>query len=413
MMAFDSHQVRAEFPIFCRTIHGQPLAYLDSAATAQKSETVLRALDTYYRQTNANVHRGVYTLSEEATAAYEAARARLAAFLGAGSPAEIIFVRNATEAINLVAYAWGRANVGPGDHLLVTELEHHSNLVPWQRLAAERNACLDVVPIDDAGRLDLDALDRLLEHKPKLVAITHVSNALGTVVPVAEVARRAHAAGAVVLVDGAQSVPHRHVDVQALDCDFLACSGHKLGGPTGTGVLYGRRALLEAMPPFLSGGDMIRSVTWEGSTWNDLPWKFEAGTPDIAGAIGMAAAVDYLTGLGMAGVQAHEQELAAYLLARLANLPYVTVYGPPLAEARGGVVSFNLRGVHAHDVASILDRRGVAIRAGHHCCQPLMQRLGVAATARASFFVYSTEEEVQQLLEGLQDVARVFKLAGV
>ena len=411
-MPFDARRVRADFPIFGRAIHGRPLAYLDSAATAQKPEAMLRALDAYYRQSNANVHRGVYTLSEEATAAYEAARARLAAFLGAAGPEEVVFVRNATEAINLVAYTWGRANVGAGDRLLVTALEHHSNLVPWQRLAAERGAYLDVVPIDDAGRLDMGALDRLLGRRPKLVALTHVSNALGTVVPVAEIVRRAHAAGAVVLVDGAQSVPHRAVDVRALGCDFLACSGHKLGGPMGIGLLYGRRALLEAMPPFLGGGDMIRSVTWEGSTWNDLPWKFEAGTPDVAGAIGLAAAADYLAGLGMADVQAHEQALARHTLARLTDLPYVTTYGPPLGEERGGVVSFNVRGVHAHDVASILDRRGVAIRAGHHCCQPLMRRLGVAATARASFFVYSTGEEVQQLLDGLGDVARVFGLDG-
>ena len=406
----DAHRLRAEFPIFARPVHGLPLTYLDSAATSQKPEVVLRTLDDFYRQTNANIHRGVYTLSEEATAAYEGARERIARFLGAASPQEIIYVRNTTEAINLVANTWGRTNIRAGDRIVLTDLEHHSNLVPWQLLAAEKAAVLEFVPINDQGQLDLAAYDRLLALQPKLVAVGHVSNALGTINPVAEMTRRAHAAGAVVLVDAAQSVPHRPVDVQQLDCDFLACSGHKMCGPTCIGVLYGKRALLEAMPPFLGGGDMIREVQRQHSTWNDLPWKFEAGTPDIAGAVGLGAAVDYLSALGMEAVRAHEQALAEVLQARLRALPSVTVYGPPLGEERGGVASFNIGDVHPHDVASILDRHGVAIRAGHHCCQPLMRRLGLAATSRASLYVYSTEEDIERLVAGLTDVARIFRL---
>ena len=406
----DARRVRADFPIFARLMQDRPLTYLDSAATSQKPEVVLRTLDDFYRLTNANIHRGVYSLSEEATAAYEGARERIARFIGAASPEEVVYVRNTTEAINLVAYSWGRTNIQTGDRIVLTELEHHSNLVPWQLLAAEKGAILEFVPIDDQGQLDLAAYDGLLALRPKLVAFGHVSNALGTINPVAELTQRAHAAGAVVLVDGAQSVPHLPVDVQQLDCDFLAFSGHKMCGPTGIGVLYGKRALLEAMPPFLGGGDMIREVQPRQSTWNDLPWKFEAGTPDIAGAVGLGAAVDYLSTLDMAAVRAHEQALVAVLQARLRALPGVTVYGPPPEAARGGVVSFNVGDVHPHDVASILDRHGVAIRAGHHCCQPLMRRLGVAATSRASLYVYSTEEDVERLVAGLADVARIFRL---
>ena len=404
----DPHRLRADFPIFRQRINDHRLTYLDSAATSQKPAAVLGVLDAFYRRSNANVHRRVYALGEAATAAYEGARTRLARFIGAASTKEIVFVRNTTEAINLVAASWGRSALRPGDRIVLTELEHHSNLVPWQMLAQERGLRLEFVPIDEYGRLELDVLDRLLLLEPKLVALTHVSNALGTINPVAGIVRRAHRHGALVLIDGAQSVPHMPVDVQALDCDFLAFSGHKMLGPTGIGVLYGKRALLEHMPPFLTGGDMIREVQLRQSTWNDLPWKFEAGTPDIAGAVGLGAAVDYLSGLGMASVRRHETELVTRLLARLAELPDVTLYGPPPDEARAGVVSFDVGGIHPHDVATILDRRGVAIRAGHHCCQPLMARLRVPATCRASLYIYSTDEDIDRLLEGLAEVRRVF-----
>jgi cysteine desulfurase / selenocysteine lyase len=320
----------------------------------------------------------------------------------------VVFVRNATEAINLVAASWGRGALQSGDLMVLTELEHHSNLVPWQILAQERGARLEFVPIDGHGRLDLGVLDRLLLLEPKLVALTHVSNALGTINPVADIVRRAHQRGAVVLIDGAQSVPHMPVDVAALDCDFLAFSGHKMLGPTGIGVLYGKQALLERMPPFLTGGDMIREVQLRQATWNDLPWKFEAGTPDIAGAVGLGAAVDYLSELGMAPVRRHEAELVTRLVGRLEAFPDITVYGPPPGEARAGVVSFNVADIHPHDVATILDRHGVAIRAGHHCCQPLMAHLRVPATCRASLYVYSTDEDIDRLLEGLAEVRKVF-----
>lgn len=407
----DPHRLRADFPIFRQRSNDHRLTYLDSAATSQKPATVLDAVDDFYRLSNANVHRGAYALSEAATAAYERARATITTFIGAASTEEVVFVRNATEAINLVAATWGRTALQSGDRIVLTELEHHSNLVPWQLLAQERGLQLEFVPIDDRGRLDLEALDRLLALGPKLLALTHVSNALGTINPVAEIVRRAHRHGALVLVDGAQSVPHMPVDVQALDCDFLAFSGHKMLGPTGIGVLYGKRSLLERMPPFLTGGDMIREVTVQQATWNDLPWKFEAGTPNIAGAVGLGAAADYLREVGMAAVRHHEAELAGRLVARLAAFPGVTVYGPPPGKTRAGVVSFNLGGVHPHDVATILDRHGVAIRAGHHCCQPLMARLGVPATCRASLYVYSTDEDIDRLLDGLANVRRVFSRA--
>jgi cysteine desulfurase / selenocysteine lyase len=366
-----------------------------------------------YRRTNANVHRGVYALSEEATAAYEDARERIARFIGAESSQEIVFVRNTTEAINLVAWTWGRVNIGAGDLIVLTELEHHSNLVPWQLLAAERAARLECVPIDAQGRLRLDVLDQLLAQRPKLVAISHISNALGTINPVNEIARRAHRSGAVVLVDGAQSVPHMPMNVIALDCDFLALSGHKMCGPTGIGVLYGKRALLEAMPPCMGGGDMIREVHLRHSTWNDVPWKCEAGTPDIAGAIGLGAAVAYLESCGMEAIAQHERTLTRYAVDRLGALPGVTCFGPPPgATDRAGVISFVVDQVHPHDVASILDRHGVAIRAGHHCRQPLMRRLEVSATARASFYVYSTEADIERLVAGLNGVRRVFDRAG-
>ncbi len=402
----DWAAVRADFPILRQTVHGQPLCYLDSTATSQKPEAVLAAMDAYYRTTNANIHRGVYQLSEEATRLYEDARARIARFINAPLAREIIYTRNATEAINLVAATWGRANVGPGDAILYTAMEHHSNLVPWQMLAAERGATLRAIPVDAAGRLVLDQLDTLLEGV-KIVAVTHMSNVLGTINPVARIIAAAHRAGALVLLDAAQSVPHLPVDVQALDVDFLAFSSHKMLGPTGIGCLYGRRALLEAMPPYQGGGDMIRRVTLGGFTVNDLPWKFEAGTPAIAEAIGLGAAVDYLSALGMAHVHAHEQAIVGYALERLAGVPGLRVYGPPAAE-RGGVVAFSLGEIHPHDIASLLDQRGIAIRAGHHCCQPLMDLYDVPALARASFYIYSTPADVDRLIDGLTFVRGVF-----
>jgi cysteine desulfurase/selenocysteine lyase len=376
---------KADFPILQRTVHGYPLVYLDSTATAQKPQAVLDAMDTYYKTTNANIHRGVYEMSEVATTQYEGARVRIGAFINAASSREIIYTRNTTEAINLVAYSWGRANIAAGDAILLSEMEHHSNLVPWQLLAAERGATLRFLRVDDAGRLVLDDLARQLDGV-KLVAVAHMSNVLGTINPVETIIAAAHRARALVLLDAAQSVPQLPVDVQALDVDFLAFSGHKMLGPTGIGILYGKRALLEAMPPFLGGGDMIRRVSLQHSTWNDLPWKFEAGTPAIAEAIGLGAAVDYLSTLGMAAVHAHEQQIITYALEQLSAVPDLRIYGPPAAD-RGGVVAFSLADIHPHDIATLLDQRGIAIRAGHHCAQPLMDRYDVPALARASFSV--------------------------
>ena len=403
----DVQAIRADFPILRRQVNGRPLAYLDNAATSQKPAAVLEAMERYYREYNANVHRGIYTLSEEATAAYEQARAKVAAFIGAAQPGEVVFVRNATEAINLVAHSWGRANVGPGDLIVLSEMEHHSNLVPWQILAKEAGAHLEFLPIDDDGRLDLAGLDGLLDRRPKLVSLTHVSNTLGTINPLRELAARAHSAGALVLVDGAQSVPHLPVDVRELGCDFLAFSGHKMLGPTGIGVLWGRYDLLEAMPPFLGGGSMILSVGLRESTYADPPARFEAGTPSIAAGIALGVAVDYLDRLGMAAVRRHERELVDYALRRLRGVPGITIYGPGVDE-RGGVISFNVGDIHPHDLATIADRFAVAIRAGHHCTQPLMERLGVVATARASFYVYSQPEEVDHLVEALLAAQRIF-----
>ncbi|MFI5272445.1 MAG: cysteine desulfurase [Ktedonobacterales bacterium] len=399
---------RDDFPILARTINGQPLVYLDSTASAQKPRQVLDAMDHFTRHSYANIHRGAYTLSEEATAAYEGARKKVARFINARSVREIVWTRNTTEAINLVARTWAEANLRPGDAVLSTVLEHHSNIVPWQLAAARTGARVEYVPITDAGELDLAAYERLLaETRPKLVAVTQMSNVLGTLTPAGEIIARAHAAGALVLLDAAQSVPHLPVDVRALDCDFLAFSGHKMLGPSGIGVLWGRRELLEAMPPFLGGGDMIREVTLSGSTWNDLPWKFEAGTPAITEAVGLGAAVDYLKALGMERVHAHEQRLVAYALDRLATIPGLTIYGPP-AGRRGGVVSFTLGEIHAHDLATLLDREGIAVRAGHHCAQPLMEHYGLPATARASFYVYSTSAEVDALVAALERAKDVF-----
>ena len=404
----DVAAIRSDFPILAREVNGHPLVYLDNAATTQRPQAVLAAMDAYYRTTNANVHRGVYTMAEEATEQYEGARESVAALINAPSTEQIIFTRNTTEAINLVALSWGRSNVRAGDLIVCTEMEHHSNLVPWQLLAAATGAHLEYVPIDEAGRLRMDALDTLLRSGPRLVTVTAISNVLGTINPVAEIIRRAHAAGALVLVDAAQSVPHQPVDVMALDADWLAFSSHKLLGPTGMGVLYGRRALLEEMPPVLGGGDMIRKVTLQGSTWNDLPWKFEAGTPAIAEAIGLGAAAAYLCRVGMDRVQAHERELVGYALERLSAVPNVTVYGPLDPAEHGGAISFNVGDVHPHDVAAVLDGEGIAIRGGHHCAQPLMDRLDVAATSRASVALYTTRDEIDRLIDGLATVKRIF-----
>ena len=402
----DWEQVRTDFPILKRTLHGKRLVYLDSTATSQKPQAVLDAMDDYYRTTNANIHRGVYELSEVATDRYEKARARIARFINAKSSREIIYTRNATEAINLVAHSWGRANLQAGDTVLLSKMEHHSNLVPWQMLAAERGISIRYLDVDANGMLVLDDLEKQLEGV-KLVSVTHMSNVLGTINPVEAIIPAAHAVGALVMLDAAQSVPHLPVDVMSLDADFLAFSGHKMCGPTGIGVLYAKRHLLEAMPPFLGGGDMIGTVTLEGFTPNELPWKFEAGTPAIAEAIGLGAAVDYLSGIGMENVHRHEQELTNYALERILPMRDVKVYGPP-AEQKGGVVSFEIEGVHPHDIATILDSEGICIRAGHHCCQPLMHHLDVPALARASFYLYTTREDIDALAEGIEKVQGIF-----
>jgi len=399
--AFPIEKVRASFPALQREVHGRPVAYLDSGASSQRVLASIQAVDRYERAHHSNVHRGSHTLSAEATAAYEGARATVADHLGATDRREVIFVRNATEAINLVARAWGDANVGAGDRIVLTEMEHHSNVVPWQQLAERVGAEVDWVPVDEDGLLDMEAYTALLERKPKLVAVAHVSNVLGTENPIAEIARLAHGAGALVLADGAQAAPKLPLDVAELGADFYAVTGHKLYAPTGIGVLWAKLDLLREMPPFLGGGSMIRKVTKEGTTYADVPARFEAGTPGIAQAIGMASALRWLDGLGMEAVRDHEREIADYALEQLAAVPGLRVFGPPRGPERLGPVSFELEGVHAHDVSEILDRHGVAVRAGHHCAQPLMDRLGVAATARASFGVYTTREEIDRLVEGL------------
>ncbi len=400
-------QIRADFPILQREIKGHPLIYLDNAASSQKPLAVIEAMDSYYRQTNANVHRGVHTLSEEATELYEGARRRIGRFINAASSKEIIFTRNATEAINLVAYSWGLANLGTGDEVLITQMEHHSNIVPWQLLCQRTGATLRYLPIDPRGALQLERLDELLTERTKLFAFVAMSNVLGVINPVADLVDAAHAVGALALVDAAQSVPHLPVDVQTLGCDFLVFSGHKMLGPTGSGVLYGRRELLEAMPPFLGGGDMIREVRLDGATWNTLPWKFEAGTPAIAEMIGLGAAVDYLSNLGMDWVQQHEQALTAYAFERLSQVEGLRIIGPP-AEQRGGVISFSLDTIHPHDIAAVLDSEGIAVRAGHHCAQPIHDYYNLVATARASFYIYNTREEVDKLVSALEKVQSMF-----
>jgi cysteine desulfurase / selenocysteine lyase len=402
--------VRADFPILSRELDGQPLVYLDSGATSQKPAAVIEAMSAYYRERNANVHRGVYALAQEADAAYDDARRKVAAFVG-WEPNTTIFTKNVTEAINLVAYAWGRANVGPGDAVLTTQMEHHANIVPWQQLCKERGAQLRYLEVDEHGELSLDQLDReLAKGDVKLVAFTHVSNVLGTIVPVAEMTARVRAAGATSLVDGAQAVPHMGVDLGSLGADFYAWTGHKALGPTGIGVLHGRAEILDEMEPFLTGGDMIASVDFDGATWNELPYKFEAGTPPIAEAVGLGAAVDYLAALGMERVREHERELTGYMLARLQEIPGLRFVGPPEPTHRGGLVSFTIEGMHAHDIAELAGRAGVCIRAGHHCAQPLMRCLGVGATARASVGVHNEPSDVDALIDSLLAGRQVFGL---
>jgi len=407
-MNFDVARIRADFPILNRETRADvPLIYLDSTATAQKPAVVIETMDAFYRQSNANIHRGIHTLAEEATAMYEEARGKIAKFINAPSAKQVIYTRNTTESINLVAYTWARANLKSGDLVILTEMEHHSNLVPWQVLKAERGIRLEFIPVTEDGLLDLDVYHSLLDQSPKLVSFMHMSNVLGTINPAGEIIRLAHEAGAIALVDGAQSVPHFAVDVQKLDVDFLAFSAHKMVGPTGIGILYGKTKLLEEMPPFLGGGDMIKTVHLREFVSNSLPHKFEAGTPAIAEAVGFGAAVDYLTSVGMDAIAAHEYEITEYALERLEEVPGVKVFGPGVQD-KGGVAAFTFDGVHPHDVAQILDRDGVAVRAGHHCAQPLHEKFGITATSRASFYLYNTKEEVDKLIAGIYKVKEIF-----
>ncbi len=407
-MSFDIQKIRDDFPTLKREIHpGVPLIYLDSTATSHKPEAVLAAMDGYYRRSNANIHRGVHTLAEEATTLYEDARERIARFINAPAARQVIYTRNTTESINLVAYSWGRANLQNGNLVIATEMEHHSNLVPWHMLAAERGLRLEFIPVTEDGLLDLDEYRKLLTLGPKLVAFTHMSNVLGTINPAKEIIRLAHEAGAITLLDGAQSVPHFAVDVQDLDVDFLAFSAHKMVGPTGIGVLYGKKSLLDAMPPFMGGGDMIKTVHLRSFSANTIPYKFEAGTPAIAEAVGFGAAVDYLASVGMDAIAAHEHAITEYALERLEEIPGLRVFGPS-ADKKGGVTAFVLDGIHPHDVAQILDRDGIAVRAGHHCAQPLHEKFKIPATSRASFYLYSTTEEVDKLVDGIYKVKKYF-----
>ena len=404
----DAARIRQDFPILTREVRpGVPLVYLDSTATSQKPLAVIEAMDEYYRRSNANIHRGIHVLAEEATHLYEAARERVAAFIGAPAARQVIYTRNTTESINLVAYTWGRASLKAGDVVVLTEMEHHSNLVPWQMLSAERGLRLEFIPVTEDGLLDLEAYHDLLKLEPKLVAFTHMSNVLGTINPAAEIIRLAHQAGAVTLVDAAQSAPHFSFNVQELDADFLAFSAHKMLGPTGIGILYGRKELLENMPPFLGGGDMIKRVHLRSFAPNELPHKFEAGTPAIAEAVGLGAAVEYLSAVGMDAIAAHEHEITEYAMDRLEEIPGVRLFGPP-AGKKGGVVSFMLDGVHPHDISQILDGDGIAIRAGHHCAMPLHEKFSIPATARASFYLYNTLQEVDRLAESIYKVKEIF-----
>jgi cysteine desulfurase/selenocysteine lyase len=408
-VTYDIERIRSDFPILERRVHGKTLVYLDNAATTQKPRSVIDALVHYYEHYNANIHRGLHTLAEEATLAYEATRQKAGRFINAEHPGEeIIFTRNTTEAINLVSNAWGRKNLKPGDEIVITAMEHHSNLIPWQLIAAETGAVLRVIDIDDDGKLVWGDVQQKIGERTKIVAISQMSNVLGTINPIKEIAQLAHGVGAVVLVDGAQSVPHMPVDVRELDCDFLAFSSHKMLGPTGVGVLYGKRDILNAMDPFLGGGEMIKRVTYESSTYADLPNKFEAGTPNIADVVAFGAAIDYLEGLGMAAVRAHEITITQYAIDALSAVEGVKVYGPKDAREKGGAVAFNYGDLHPHDLSQVLDQEAIAIRAGHHCAQPLMRRLGVIATARASFYIYNTHEEVDALVTGMGAADRIF-----
>ena len=405
---FNIASIRDDFPILSREVRpGVPLVYLDSTATSQKPRSVIEAMDLYYRKSNSNIHRGIHTLAEEATAAYENAREQIAAFIGAPSAKQVVFTRNATEAINLVAFSWGRNFLQPGDIVVLTEMEHHSNLVPWQMLAAERGLRLEFIPITPEGLLDLDAFDQLLSLQPKLVSFTQMSNVLGTITPAKEIIRRAHLVGARTLIDGAQSVPHFAVNVVDLDVDFIAFSAHKMCGPSWIGVLYGKKELLEAMPPFLGGGDMIKRVHLRSFIPNELPHKFEAGTPAIAESIGFGAAVEYLTKVGMNSIAAYEHELISYALERLEEIPGIRVYGPS-SDQKGGVASFTLDDIHPHDVSQVLDRDGIAVRAGHHCAMPLHEKFNLVATTRASFYLYNTFDEIDRLVSSLYKVKHIF-----
>jgi cysteine desulfurase/selenocysteine lyase len=407
-LGFDVERARADFPILARQVHGKPLVYLDSAASAQKPRAVIESMSRFYEEDYANIHRGVHFLSQRATDAFEEARAKVARFINAAKADEIVFTRNATEAINLVAQSWGRKTLGVGDDIVLTELEHHANIVPWQLLRAEKGFEIKVAPIDDTGQVRLGEMAKLIGPRTKLVAVAHMSNALGTILPVREIVRMARANGALVLIDGCQAAAHREIDMRALDADFYAFSAHKLYGPTGIGVLYGKYAVLDSMPPYQGGGDMVERVTFARTTFKEPPHRFEAGTPPIVEAIGLAAAIDYINELGRAQIAEHEDAILAYATERLSDIPGLTIYGN--AEEKGAIISFALDGAHAHDVATILDQHGVAVRAGHHCAHPLMDRLGVTATARASFALYSTRGEVDALVNAIAAVKRIFKL---
>ncbi|HWP93935.1 MAG TPA: cysteine desulfurase [Thermodesulfobacteriota bacterium] len=406
----DPYEIKKDFPIFERRVHGKPLVYLDNAATTQKPRRVIETEKKFYEETNANIHRAVHTLSYESTKLYEEAHKKVARFIGAKSWREVVFTRNATESINLIAYGWGLHNLKEGDEVLITMMEHHSNIVPWQMLREQRGITLKFLDVDDGGRLKLDDLPKLLTERTKLFGIIHASNVLGVVNPVKEVIAEAKKLGALVLVDAAQSAPHIPIDVSALDCDFLVASGHKMLGPSGIGFLYGRREVLDNMSPFIFGGDMIETVTLEKSTWNELPWKYEAGTPNIAGGIGLGAALDYLDNIGMASVISHEQELLNYTLESLSDLSGIELYGS--SEERVGVITFNIKGIHPHDVAGILDEEGIAVRSGHHCAQPLMRRLGIENAVRVSLYIYNTKEDIDRLISTLHKIIRVFKISG-
>lgn len=406
--SFNAYEIRSDFPIFSRKVNGKPLIYLDNAATSQKPRRVIDGLKSYYENNNSNIHRGVHTLSYESTVMYEDAHKKVAGFIGASDWKEIVFTRNATESLNIIAYSWGLHNLDKGDEVLISIMEHHSNIVPWQMLCQARGIVLKFIDVDEKGNLDLESFERLLTDKTRVVSIIHVSNVLGVVNPINYISKKAREQGAILIIDAAQSVPHINLNVKELDCDFLVASGHKMLGPTGIGFLYGKKALLESMEPFLFGGDMISTVTKEKSTWNELPWKYEAGTPNIAGGIGLGLAIDYLENIGLEQIEEHESELLDYTLNNLKQLPWLEIY-TPLEGQRVGVVSFNVKGVHPHDVAGVMDEDGIAVRSGHHCTQPLMNRLNIEYALRASFYLYNTKEEIDQFLISLKRAYKIFK----